>query len=352
MELVGINLSDSSIEAVEIQQGFIGLPAIQAISRVVLPDQCVENGIIRNLPVLVEKMQHVLATARPRPITTTTVALALPETQVFSRLLSFPLDVTSEQMQATITDQFSRYLPFELSDVVHDHLTLGKRGAYHDVLLVAVQRSVLTTYQELAEQLHWRVAAFELESISSARAVLSDIPVGETVLLLDVGARTTIASWFDHQSLRYTFNTPLAGNYFTQQVVEQLHVPFADAEQKKCQSGVAHAPVADIVQHAWQPLLKHVSDGITYVQTKLELPTSRIVLIGGSAQLPGISEWLTAQLHHPVVLPSLLPGLKKNDMVQLIQQEGSLYYNAVGLALGATKAHHQRPRINFNKSIK
>lgn len=342
-----MNLSDSSVEAVELQQGLFGRPAIRAYNRVLLPDGCMDNGVIKSPAALAENLRQLFAAAHPHPIAGAAVAMSLPETQLFSRLLSFPREVSIEQISATIIDQFSRYLPFEFSEVVYDHFSLGQRGNYRDVLLVAIQRTVLESYDDLIAELNWPVMALELESISSARAVVPAVPAGQATLLLDVGARTTIASWFDDHGLRYTFNSPLAGHYFTQQVVEQLHIAFAEAEASKCRAGVVQAPLNKIIQQAWQPLIEHVRNGIQYVATTLERPTTKIMLIGGSAQLPGIADWLTTQLNCQTILPPLLPNLKQNDMVQHVQREGSLYYNAVGLALGHSATFQPRPKINF-----
>lgn len=347
MKFVGVNLSDNSVEAVELQQGVFGLPDITAVNRAALLPGCIEQGQIRDSKTLTEQLRQLMTSAQPHPIVTNAVALAIPESQIFSRLLSFAQDVSAAQIEATITDQFSRYLPFELTEVAYDHISLGRRGVYQDVLLVAVQRTVLQAYEALLQQLNWKIVALELESISSARAVIGPLKDSEMILLLDVGAATTIASWFDAQGLRYTFNTSIAGNYFTQQLVEQQHITFAEAETKKCRSGVVEAPAAAVVQQAWQPLIKQIEQGIQYVQTTLGLSTSEVRLIGGSAQLPGITDWLSQQLNHPVILPTLLPNLKKNDMVQVIQREGSVYYNALGLALGLSKNQQQRAKINF-----
>lgn len=346
MKLTGINFSDTSIEAVELEQGWLQGPAFSAFSRVLLPDGCIENGVILKPEIVVEQLRQLLAQAKPKAITTTAITLSLPEGQIFSRLLSFPKSSTQDQIEQTIIDQLSRFLPFEPGEVFFDTLPLGQRGDKVDVLLVAVQKTVVQGYEAIAQQLGWTVKAIELESISSARAVLDKIPARQAILLLDIGARTTIASWFDSSGLRYSYNIALAGNYFTEQVVKQLRCTPLEAEQRKQAEGFTGA-MAPILTEAFSPILKQVREGLAYVQANYDLPTTAVHLLGGSARLPGLADFLTQQLHIETSLVQLLPKLKKNDILQQIQEEDSIYYNAVGLALGSSKAYQQRPTINF-----
>ncbi len=348
MKIIGVNFSDTSIEAVELEQGWLQAPSFTAYSRVVLPDGNIDNGIILNSAVVIEQLRKLFAQAKPRAISGQNVTFSLPESQVFSRLLSFPKNSSTEQVKQTIVDQLSRFIPFEPSEVMFDTMPMGTRGDKRDVLLVAVQKNVVQGYETVAAQLGWTLKTIELESISSARAVLAAVPARQAVLLLDIGARTTIASWFDAAGLLYSYNIALAGNYFTEQLVKQLHCTLLEAEQRKQAEGF-FGPVAKILTEAFTTILSQVREGITYVQSNYELPTVAVRLLGGSAQLPHLTDFISNQLQIETTLATLLPGIKKNGIVQLLKQDGSIYYNAVGLALGSTKNYQQRPAINFYK---
>lgn len=346
MKMVGVNFSDTSIEAVELTQGWLQPPRLSAFSRVILPDGCIDNGIILQSDVVITQLRQLCNQAKPNAILHPTVALSLPEGQVFSRLLSFPRASTGGEIEQTITAQLSRFIPFEPAEVWFDTLLLGERGDKRDVVLVAVQKKVIAEYETIAQQLGWTLKAIELESISSARAVLGMLAADQAVLLLDIGARTTIASWFDRYGLRYSYNIPLAGNYFTEQVVKKVHCTLLEAEQRKQAEGFSGI-MAAILAEAFTPILKQLREGLAYVHANYHLPTTTVHLLGGSAQLPGLVDFLKEQLRLSAAPATLLPTLKKNDIVQHIQQEGSIYFNAVGLALGSCKDFQQRPAINF-----
>jgi type IV pilus assembly protein PilM len=346
MKLVGVNFSDRSIEAVELQHRVFQGKSFSAYSRVPLADGCIENGIILKPDQVTEQLKQLFAQAQPRPITTTTIILSLPEGQIFSRLLSFPKASSAEQIRQTVRDQLSRFIPFEPNEVAYDTMLLGQRGDKQDVLLVAAQQTVVQSYEAVARALGWSVKAIELESISSARAVLDTVPAQTAMLLLDIGARTSIASWFDQFGLRYSYNIPLAGQYFTDQVVTQLHCTPLEAEQRKVTEGFSGA-VRQVLEASFGPIIKQLREGVAYVQSNYDLPTSAVLLLGGSAQLPGLSDFLSAQLHIPTSLAKLLPGIKKSVTVQSIERAGSIYYNAIGLALGGSGVSHDRPAINF-----
>lgn len=348
MKNVGVNFSDTSIEAVELEQGWLNAPSFTAYSRVLLPDGCIENGIILKSATVIEQLRKLLVQAQPQAIKGQSVTLSLPEGQVFSRLLSFPKASSAEQIEQTIVDQLSRFIPFEPNEIVFDTMPMGTRGDKCDVLLVAVQKKVVKEYEAVATQLGWTLKSIELESISSARAVLAKIPAKAAVLLLDIGARTTIASWFDATGLRYSYNIAIAGNYFTNQLVKQLHCTPLEAEQRKQAEGLS-GPVEKILTTAFMPILTQVREGLAYVQSNYGLPTTAVRLLGGSAQLPHLADFLSDQLQIETTLATLLPSVKKNGIIQQLQKEGIIYYNAVGLALGSSKNYQQRPAINFYK---
>lgn len=348
MNHIGLNLSDASIEVAELQQGWFGRPKLIAVGRSVLPAGCIEQGVIKQLDVVIEKIKLACAEAKsdnvPHAITAKLATMAVPEAQIYSRLLRFPKDVSQEQLRHTIQVQFSDYLPFEITEVAYDYLRLGQTNDQIDVLLAAVPITILKSYTALCQQLGYHIQALELESISSARAVLSETSKAATsTLLLDLGAHTTIASWFDRYGLCFTFNQALAGEALTDSIVASLKVPVTEAEQLKQRLGLT-GKTASSIQTTLQPLLTQIREGMNYVQQSAGLQTDRIMLIGGTAQLPGLADWLQGQLGVTVELAKLLPGLQTNGIID------GIYYNAIGLALGGSKHYQARPKINFYRA--
>lgn len=337
MRVTGLNLSDSSVEIVELTTTWLGQGHFSKQTRADLAEGLIENGIIHDVTKLAQAIQAATTV-------TGDLIMSLPESQVYSRWLRFPAETKPADVRVTIQEHCSEYIPFERGDMVLDYIFAPVVGAQRDVLLLGVPNTILTAYRELAAALHCKLKRLELESLSSARAALEQLPSSGATLLLDVGARTSIASWFTNAGLHFTFNIPLAGLHFTEQVQHELKLTVSEAERLKQRSGFT-GKTKDILAQAWQPIVQAVNDGRQYLETESATHTTGVVLIGGSAQLPGVTDWLHEQWQLPVILPQALPWQKKYGMVE------ELMLNAAGLALGELKSYRHWPTVNFNNSI-
>lgn len=338
MRILGLNLSDASAELVELSGSLLQRPGWTAHLRVELPEGLVTNGVIHDVSQLASKLNSQF---RPGDL-----AMSIPEAQIYSRWLRFPGKTKLNEIRATIAQQAAEYFPFESHEIAFDCVSAGPHGESQDVFAVAVPHLVLNSYRELAKALQCSLVRLELESLSSARAALPSLPKAGATLLLDIGARTTIASWFTEQGLRFTFNVPLAGQYFTEQIQQSLKLTPLEAERLKQKQGLS-GKVEPVLAAALTPLVKSINEGMSYVQSEWQIDTQAVVLIGGSAQLPKLTDYLTTQLQITTSVPPALPWQTTYGMVSASDQEGNYMLNAVGLALGELKAYRDWPIVNF-----
>jgi Tfp pilus assembly PilM family ATPase len=341
MRILGLNLSDASAELVELSGGLLQRSGWTQRLRVELSEGLVTNGVIHQVEALAAKLEGQF---KPGDL-----VMSIPEGQVYSRWLRFPVSAKLHDIRHTITERASQYFPFEAHEIAFDCLSAGSVGDQQDIFCAAVPRAVLDGYRQLAKALHCNLVRLELESLSTARAVLSNLPTAGATLLLDIGARTTIASWFTHAGLRFTFNMPLAGQYFTEQVQTSLKVTALEAERLKQKLGFTKQ-VQPPLEVAFVPILKGLREGMSYVQSEWQLETKEVVVLGGSAQLPKLTDYLTQQLQVSAHLPTALPWEKTYGMVSTSEQEVVYMLNAVGLALGGAKAYRHWPVVNFINS--
>lgn len=336
-----MNFSDTSIEAVELERNWLGKIQPVAVSRITLPVGCITNGIILQPEALADAVEQLWQQAKPQALTSRAVAISIPESQVFSRVLRFPGAITTPQISETIQAQLSHYLPFSNAEVAYDFVTLSRKTDQVDVLLIAVAKTTLQGYRTLAAAAQWKLQTIELESISTARAVIAPQTPGAVVGIIDLGARTTIVSLFDSAGLRFTFNIPLAGNHLTEYVAKQLKLELVEAEQLKCELGLT-GKTAKPLQTCLEPLVQKLTEAITYFNDTNHEAVQQFYLVGGTAQLPSMDTWLQDKLGVPCSRAKLLPAWAKNSIVDM------MHCNALGLALGALP-NYSGQMINFIK---
>jgi len=159
-----------------------------------------------------------------------------------------------------------------------------------------------------------------LEALASGEATLTPEEKGNGVILADIGGGTTDVAVFKNNSVFHTSVVPIAGYQITHDISIGLKLPFDIAEEIKIKYGnviptadegttskaltqsghnFSHRELCEIIRMRVEELLRLIM---------LELPGGEItklvpvgmVLAGGSANLPGISELATQVTKLPV----------------------------------------------------
>ncbi len=353
MKIVGLNLSDSSLEAVEMNRGMFGGESITAIARHGIADGIVENGIIHDRKALVEVVRTALQSAEPTSITTKQLSLSIPESQVYSRVLRLSVDGAHDAVMNQLGQELPKYIPFRNDEIVYDYIPLHDRGDDSDVLAVAVPKSVLVEYKALADDLGMTIKSIELESISSARAIINSKDLQQPVLILDLGSRTTIVSFFDSNGLRFTYNMSVAGDSITEHIIKNTKMNFREAEQEKHAKGIgdnADAAIKDLIEDVLGKMVSSLQEAIHYYEQRYQHKVEKVLLLGGTAQMHGLPKYMAKQLSLECVRADILPNLTKTGILDELNQGAILYANALGLALGVTRKLSRSEYINFKKS--
>ena len=191
-----------------------------------------------------------------------------------------------------------------------------------------------------------------LQSLASARAVLSDDQRELGVCLVDVGGGTTDLAVFTHGAIRHTAVIPIAGSQITSDIAMALRTPTAEAETLKVRHGVALRQLADpnemievpgigdrppralsrqTLAEVIEPRVEELyqmAQKVLHDSGNEQLLSSGIVLTGGSSVMQGMVELGEEIFHMPVRMgvPRYSGGLA--DVVR-----NPRYATAVGLLL-------------------
>ncbi|MBU2288239.1 MAG: cell division protein FtsA [Gammaproteobacteria bacterium] len=153
-----------------------------------------------------------------------------------------------------------------------------------------------------------------LNPLASSQAVLTEDERELGVVLVDIGAGTTDVAIFTNGAIRHTAVIPIAGDLITSDIAMALRTPTKDAEDIKVENGYAKQLLADPDTQVEVPglgdrgprmLSKQALAGVieprveeifSLVQQVVresgyeEVLSSGVVLMGGSAVMPGMIE--------------------------------------------------------------
>jgi cell division protein FtsA len=180
-----------------------------------------------------------------------------------------------------------------------------------------------TSIQNLTQCIHSlgiEIDDLILEALASGEAVLTPEERECGIILADIGGGTTDVAVFKDNSVLYTSVVPVAGYQITRDISIGLKLPFEVAEEMKIKYGnaisvvdeansgksltrnghdVSHRDLCDIIRMRVEELLRLIMMALSNAET-VKLVPAGLVLTGGSANLPGISELATQVTKLPV----------------------------------------------------
>lgn len=204
-----------------------------------------------------------------------------------------------------------------------------------------------------------------LEPIASAQAVLSGDEKEAGVALVDIGGGTTDIVMYRQGTALYNAALPIGGFQFTNDICVTYNTPYEAAEALKLERGTTEPasvkpqdevslPITGRVSHRTvalreisQLIRERAQELVRLVRIKLneagyrETSEVRVVLTGGSANLPGLEDMIrrTITRHVRVGSPDNVRGIP--DTLR-----SPMFATSVGLLLWAVDKENRPSRVN------
>ncbi len=339
---VAINLSDRSLEVVKVAHSTNGF-TLQALSRLEIEAGIIEDGKIIQASALAEAIKKVLHQAKPLPIRDKQIVLSLPESKVFSFSFEAPVTLKDQELADLIRHRAAEIVPLDPEILIADFQVV--RQSKMEVFYAATYKSLLQEYLQVFNSLNIRVSFVGLESQALA-AVVSQAEPDQNVLLLDIGARTTIATIQRNNFVRETVSVPIAGDSLTAILAQEKSVNRDEIEQIKSDYGLRleNNPYRELLLQVTDTLVGEIQRFIQYWRSRSADAIQKVIIVGGTSQMPGLTEYFQTKFQVPCVVGELLPTIQL-DKARLNVQKFLPVIGAAVLSLGTTQGS-----INFLKS--
>jgi len=333
---VGLDIGSKTIKVVELAKehskwklrasGVVGYSGVT-------PEKMKGDKDIAPLAAVVKKLH------KEARISSKEIALALPEAQVYTRSIKFPL-LTDNEIASAVKWEAEQYIPIPLEEAVVQHQILARREDVSPpevlVLLVAAPRTLVEKYQRLMQMAGLTLVVLETELMAISRALA---PEDQTVMIVDFGARSTNIAIAKEGKLGFSRSIATGGDAFTRAVAQGLGIDLRQAEEYKRTYGLSSKHLEGKVKGALDTVFRLVVEemrkAIQFYQSEEQgdAPTS-LVVSGGTAGMPEAVSVLTKQLGIEVMIGN--PFIKVNvdpQAAKSLSGYAPLYSIAVGLAL-------------------
>lgn len=335
---VGLDIGSKTIKIVElaVEGDKYRLKASGIVGYKGIPDFA-ENE--KDLAAVAEVIKKLHKEAK---ISSRDVVISLPEPQVYTRTIKFPL-LTDAEIASAVKWEAEQYIPIPINDAIVQHQILERREdirpAKVEVLLVAVPKKVVDRYAKIVEMAGFNLSVVETELMALVRSLA--VP-DNTGLVVDFGARSTDIAISKNGMLYFSRSIQTAGEAFTRAVSQTLGVEEQQAEQYKRTYGLSSTQLEGKIKKSLDPIFKLVADEIKKAihfyqsEERGEVPQS-IIISGGSAGMPEAVSSLTKLLGIEVVVGNPFSKVEvAPQAVQTLSGYAPLYAVAVGLAMRET----------------
>ncbi|RMF86668.1 MAG: type IV pilus assembly protein PilM, partial [Nitrospinota bacterium] len=232
-----------------------------------------------------------------------TIISAIPAQSVILRTLELPFS-DERKIREVIRYELEPHIPYPVEEVIVDFCILERQERGAKVLVAAVSKEVVADHLSLLQEAGIEPEIVDLELFGDLNTYFALYPSekGEEVVgLVNVGASKTTLKVVQGKRLLLARSISKGGNFITEAIQKKLHLSFAEAEEKKLTEGET-AEVFAVIQTALATLAKELEYTFFSYMARAgeERELQAIVLSGGGARTPGISEFFSQHFEVPV----------------------------------------------------
>ncbi|HOA47455.1 MAG TPA: type IV pilus assembly protein PilM [Candidatus Pacearchaeota archaeon] len=267
---------------------------------------------------------------------------SLPVFSSFSTVIELPL-MEPEEIPGAIRFQSHQYVPVPVEEVVLDWSIIKEEDLALSenkmkVLLVAIPKDVIEKYGKIGEAVGLSIKTLELESFAQARAVIGEDK--NPVLILDIGGRTTSITIVDQGFIRLCHSLDFSTFSLIEDLSQRLNISFERAEIFCKEKGLKKeideiAIVAPVLTSIVDKMIFGIEKAInSYLSNNPQREIEKIILLGGGALIPGISNYISNKLQKETIIGNPFLNIDYPPVLKSVLEEiGPGFATAVGLAL-------------------
>lgn len=333
----GLDIGSHSIKLVELGHDKTGWTLLSAGSALTPPKALTSTlqADFDAIAVVIKKL------VRESGAKMTNIGIALPESQVFTRVIEVP-QLSKRELASAIKWEAEQYIPLPLEQVNMDYAILrdtSKTGTNNmELLLVAAPKVLLEKYLTILESADIAPSAVETEVIASSRVLARSLKNVKTVMMISIGAQTTDLAILRSGIIAFTRSISAGGEALSRALSQGLGFESAQAEEYKRTYGLDRDKLQGKIVGAVKPIMDTIigemKRAVAFYQEKnKEEKIGTVVLSGGTARLPGMVVYVASELGVEVQLANPWFDINRDARFKVLDSEGPVFSVATGLAL-------------------
>jgi type IV pilus assembly protein PilM len=299
----GLDIGRSSMKVMQLDHTGT-VPVIVGYGTVDFDMSALEDGVIVKSEILADAMHDLFKNRLHGEITTRRTAMALPAYRTFTRSLQLP-KLSPEELHEAVQLEVEQYVPIALEALYLDYITTLAPDNNLNVFVVAVPKKIVDSYLYFARRLGIEPVLIEHTVTAGARFFARDKHSDIASVIIDFGSLTATISIIN-KTIVATSTAPAGGLVFTEAISKELGVSKEEAGTIKTNFGLGVSQYQEQILRALSPSLDGIVSEIKRMLRYYEEhygssgAVGQIVTLGGGANMPGLSDYLTNALKMPV----------------------------------------------------
>ncbi len=340
--MLGLDISSSSVKLVELGRDRAGNLVLERCAIEPLERGWITDGNVEKFDEVAQAVKRLVKKSGTR---TKNVAMALPPSAVITKKIILPGGMSEQELELQVESEANQYIPFSLDEVSLDFCVMGpSSNAMGDVeiLIAASRKEKVQDRQGLAEAAGLKPVIIDVESYASRLAtarLIENLPnkgVDTMVALFEVGALTTSMQVIRNDEVLYDRDQAFGGAQLTQLIVRQYGFSSEEAEAKKRSGDLPEDYGNGVLQPFVDSMAQEIARALQFFFTSTpHNKVDYVMLAGGSAALPGLTEAVTTQTSFACTLVNPFEGMDLGGGVRekKVRREAPSYLTSCGLAM-------------------
>lgn len=260
----------------------------------------IKDGVIIDHKTIAKAAQGLFKGQLIGDITTHRTVVGIPSYRTFSRLITLP-SLTGKALKEAVELESEQYIPLPLDQVYLDFSIVSRSADKVDCFAVAVPRQIVDSHVQLMRILGLETVGVATTIDAAGQLFLQDRHSDVPAVIVDFGSLSADITIFDRTML-VSGTVSGGGEVFTDRIRDTLKVSQAEAHIIKTKYGLSASKKQKEITAALEPVLTQLAAEIRRMIRYYEERNSgdrkvtQVITLGGGANMPGLSDWLTSNL--------------------------------------------------------
>lgn len=350
----GLDISGGSIKALTLEKNADVLEVKEA-AYLKFHDSIIQLGLINDKTKVKELIQQFF---KGRYFGNSPV-LNIPEAQSFVVNIKINNAASNNNLKESVMEMAQKEIPFPLKETYQDFKIIKQETDANYILFTASPKVVINEYIAVLNSLNLKLSVFEIEPLSSFRAIKKGIDkLNENILIINIGYTLTNINIFSEGSLKMITYLPYGSNHVDELVAKKLNITSQESENLRKSKGInskdqnfSNILKREVTTHIFSNIRKMIE--FHSRENPIFEKFSKIILLGGFSLTPGLNNFIENEFRREVLVfnPFQINNINISDKFSIIKNNKFIFTQAVGLALRSLEDNFLNSDLNLIKNL-